>query len=149
MNSYILQFAAKYVRWLLIVFSIIALYRGHNAPGGGFIGGLLAALAIVYNGLAFETKTIQKKMKIKPQQFTVLGLSLVSASLFPSLLNGDTLMTGIWWKIPLPFIEDFKIGTPFIFDIGVFFTVIGVTLLFFFTFTNNESGKEQPQSNLK
>jgi multicomponent Na+:H+ antiporter subunit B len=42
-------------------------------------------------------------------------------------------MTGVWFNLSLPLIGDIKLGTPFLFDIGVFFAVIGVTLSFFFT----------------
>jgi len=59
-------------------------------------------------------------------------------SLLPSIITKTTLMTGIWMEIPLPVLGDLKLGTPFLFDIGVFFTVIGVTILFFFTLTQNE-----------
>jgi multicomponent Na+:H+ antiporter subunit B len=53
----------------------------------------------------------------------------------PSLFLGKTLMTGVWLKIPLPLVGELKLGSPFLFDIGVFFTVIGVTLLFVFSLT--------------
>ena len=138
MNSIILQIAAKYVRWLLIVFSVVALLRGHNYPGGGFIGGLLAALAIVYNGFAFDIKLVYEKLRIKPQAYISLGLLLIGLSLLPSIINGDTLMTGIWTSISIPLMGELKLGTPFLFDIGVFSAVVGVTLLFFFSLTQNE-----------
>lgn len=136
MNSVILQIAAKYVRWLLLLFSIIALLRGHNLPGGGFIGGLLAGLAIVYKSLAFSSDEIEKELKIKPQGYIGLGLLLILLSFAPSLIQNKTLMTGIWMQIPFP-VENIKLGTPFIFDIGVFLAVIGVTLSFLFSLKFN------------
>jgi multicomponent Na+:H+ antiporter subunit B len=50
--------------------------------------------------------------------------------MIPGILNGKNLMHGIWYKIPLGEVVEIKIGTPFIFDIGVFLTVIGVTVIF-------------------
>lgn len=135
MNSIILQLAAKYIKWLLIVFSVLALLRGHNNPGGGFIGGLLAGLAIVYTGFAYNAFEVKEKLKNWPERYIALGLFTILLSFIPSVLTGKTLMTGMWVTVPVPFSPGIKLGTPFLFDIGVFFAVIGVTLLFVFSLT--------------
>lgn len=131
MNSVILQIAARYVRWMLLIFATLALIRGHNYPGGGFIGGLLAGLALVYDGFAFDHKRILKKQKIKPVWYIGIGLLLIFISIFPGIFSGEAMMKGIWVSLSLPLIGQLKLGTPFIFDIGVFFVVIGITILFF------------------
>src|SRR6056297_726027 len=135
MNSIILQLAAKYLRWLFIIFAVLALIRGHNDPGGGFIGGLLAGLAIVYRGLAYDTFQVKERMQNIPEWFIAGGLFTILLSFAPSLILGNTIMTGIWLKIPLPLVGELKLGSPFLFDIGVFFTVIGVTVMFVFSST--------------
>lgn len=135
MNSEILQIAARYLRWILITFAVIALFRGHNNPGGGFIGGLLAGLAIVYRGFAFNAFQVKEELKDRPEKYIAVGLSAIMLSFLPSVLLNKTLMTGIWITIPVPFTEGLKLGTPFLFDIGVFFGVIGVTLMFIFSLT--------------
>lgn len=141
MNSIILQLASKYIRWILVIFSVIVLVRGHNAPGGGFIGGLLAGLSLAYKGFAYTPEILQNEMKVKPEGFMALGLVLIFISLWPGLLFKSTLMEGFWFTIPLPFIEGFKFGTPFLFDIGVYFTVIGVSILFLFSLSNEKKWK--------
>lgn len=133
MNSVILQLASKYVRALLIIFSVIMLVRGHNLPGGGFIGGLLAGLSLAYKGFAYTQDLVEKEMKLRPEYFMVVGLALVFASLWPGLFLEGTLMQGVWFTIPFPFTDGYKFGTPFLFDIGVYFAVIGVTVLFLFS----------------
>lgn len=135
MNSVILQLAAKYLKWLFIVFAVLALIRGHNSPGGGFIGGLMAGLAIVYNGFAYDTFGIKERLQNLPERLIAGGLFVIVLSFFPSLLLGETIMSGVWLKIPLPLVGELKLGSPFLFDIGVFFTVIGVTLMFVFSLT--------------
>lgn len=135
MNSVILQLAAKYLKWLFIVFAVLALIRGHNDPGGGFIGGLMAGLAIVYRGFAYDTFQVKEQLKNLPERFIAGGLFIILMSVVPSLIAGKTFMTGVWLKIPLPLAGELKLGSPFVFDIGVFFTVIGVTLLFVFSLT--------------
>lgn len=135
MNSIILQLAAKYLRWLLLAFAVLALLRGHNNPGGGFIGGLMAGLAVVYRGFAFDTFQVKERLQNFPEWFIAGGLFIIFLSFIPSLLLGKTLMTGVWLKIPLPLVGELKLGSPFLFDIGVFFTIIGVTLMFVFALT--------------
>jgi multicomponent Na+:H+ antiporter subunit B len=141
MNSVILQIASKYVRWLLVIFSIIILIRGHNYPGGGFIGGLLAGLSLAYKGFAFTPELLKKEIKIKPEGYIGLGLMLVFISIWPGVFMKTALMEGVWFTIPIPFSEGFKFGTPFLFDIGVFFTVIGVTVLFLFSLSHEKPWK--------
>lgn len=137
MNSIILQLAAKYVRFLLIFFAFVALLRGHNYPGGGFIGGLLAALAIVYYSLAFDWRSVQKKLFVKPEGYLAVGFLMILLSFLPSVIQEETLMKGIWVSIPFGLLGQLKLGTPLLFDMGVFMAVIGVTLLFFFTLTKS------------
>ena len=133
MNSIILQIASRYVRWLLLIFAVIALLRGHNYPGGGFIGGLLAGLSIVFEGFAHSPGYARDQLRISPPGFIATGLILILASFFPAVLKGENLMTGTWVSLPMIFDWELKFGTPLLFDAGIFFAVIGVTLLFFFS----------------
>jgi len=133
MNSILLQIAAKYLKILFLSFAFIALIRGHNHPGGGFIGGLLAALYIVYNSLAFTSRQSKQQLKIRPEHYMGAGLTCALLSFLPGIFSGTTLMKGIWWSINTSLFGEIKLGTPLLFDIGVFLTVMGVTLLFLFT----------------
>lgn len=132
MNSIILQIATKYLKILFLSFALIVLLRGHNNPGGGFIGGLLASLHIVYSSLAYTSKKIKKQLILKPEYYIGVGLTCTLFSFLPSVLLNTPLMKGAWLSINTSFIGEIKLGTPLLFDIGVFFTVIGVTLKFLF-----------------
>ena len=138
MNAYLLQIAEKYVRWFLLIIALIALLRGHNLPGGGFIGGLLAALSVVFRGLAYNPQYAREKLFISPENYMGLGLLFIILSLLPALFFSEPFMTGYWLKIELTPDLVLKPGTPFLFDVGVFFSVIGVTLTFLFSKTNFE-----------
>lgn len=135
MNSIILKLAAPYVKLLLIVFSVIALLRGHNHPGGGFIGGLLAAMASIYTALAFSFPEYLKGQKQQSIRFLILGLSFVLVSTLPGMFMGSALMKGLWISLSVLGTE-IKLGTPFVFDIGVYFVVIGIVTLLFSTLVN-------------
>jgi multicomponent Na+:H+ antiporter subunit B len=136
MNSVILQLASKYIRFIFFMFAFIVLMRGHNQPGGGFIGGLLAALAIVYKGFAYSLQSVRNKIETSSRWILIAGLLTIFASFMPSVLDRKSFMTGYW--IRLTFAGDIKFGTPLLFDIGVFLAVAGVTLLFLFSLTKNE-----------
>lgn len=138
MNSIVLQIAARYVRVILVIFALIALLRGHNHPGGGFIGGLLAAMSVIYYGFAYNHSELKKKMKIRPDGYIALGIALILLSIIPGLLQGQAMMQGFWLRVPLPGSEELKLGTPLLFDAGVFFAVVGVTLLFLIALTRQD-----------
>lgn len=135
MNAYLLQIAEKYVRWFLLTMALIALLRGHNFPGGGFIGGLLAALSVVFRGLAYNPQYAREKLFMSPENYMGLGLLFIILSLLPAMFFSEPFMKGYWLKIQLPADLVLKLGTPFLFDVGVFFSVIGVTLTFLFSKT--------------
>ena len=138
MNSTILQIAQRYVRFLLLVFAVIALVRGHNHPGGGFIAGLLAGLSMVMKGFAYDIEVVSKQMKFTPEHLMAFGIFLILASMLPSMIDGSSFMTGYWLQLKIPLLGELKLGTPFLFDIGVFFGVIGITRLFFFSLKRAE-----------
>ena len=138
MNSQILQLATPYVRTLLLVFAFLALLRGHNHPGGGFIAGLLASLSVVFNCYAYSVRKVREKLKIQPAHYMGAGLFLLLLSVLPGLIWKGSLMEGVWYTLTLRNIAEIKLGTPLLFDIGVFLTVIGVTLQFLFTLTSKD-----------
>ncbi len=132
MNSVILQLASKYVRALLLIFALIVLFRGHNHPGGGFIGGMLAGLSVAYRGFAYRQEEVRKNIRIQPEYYIASGFFLILLSMIPSIFMMHDLMTGEWLKLNT-FFGVIKLGTPLVFDVGVFLAVIGVTILFMFS----------------
>lgn len=138
MNSLILQIASKYLRFLFLIFAVLAVLRGHNYPGGGFIGGLLASLAVIFESLAYETQKVKDKLKIRPEYHIAFGLLLVLLSVLPGFFNSNSVMEGEWVSLYLPLNLTIKLGTPLLFDTGIFFGVIGVSILFFFTLSTKE-----------
>lgn len=128
MNSIILQLAAKYLRPVIIIFSIYVLLRGHNAPGGGFIGGLLAAAGILFYAMAFNTSRISKFSILRPKLFLIIGGILLLISTVAGFFNGDEILTATWGEFDLWLVR-VKLGTPILFDIGIYFLVLGALLL--------------------
>ena len=127
MNSIILRTAARFLITLLMLFSIFLLLRGHNEPGGGFVGGLVAAAAFILHALAYDVSATLVALRVAPRMLIGVGLLLAAGSGLLPLLFGDPFLTAIWWEVPLG-AGVLDIGTPLIFDTGVYVTVLGVVL---------------------
>ncbi|HEX9926038.1 MAG TPA: Na+/H+ antiporter subunit B [Anaerolineae bacterium] len=130
MPTLILSTATRYLLPLLLLFSIFVLLRGHNEPGGGFVGGLVAAAAYALYTVAYGVPRARQALRISPRVLIGFGLlTAVSSGLF-SLLAGQPFMTGIWSEQDLPVLH--TVGTPVIFDMGVYLVVLGVMLTIIF-----------------
>jgi multicomponent Na+:H+ antiporter subunit B len=135
MTSLILSTAARYLLPLLLLFSLFILIRGHNEPGGGFIGGLVAAAAFALNAIAFDARSTRRTLRIDPRMLISAGLSIALVSGTIPLFSGDSFMTGKWFSIFVPGLEQLDIGTPLLFDCGVYLLVLGVALTMILTLT--------------
>ena len=126
MNSPILDVVGRLVVGLLLLFSLFLLWRGHNAPGGGFIGGLVAAAALIVHALAAGPAAMRALLRVDPRAL-VLGGVLVAAfaGLLPVLGGGDFL-EGLWVFVgATPTDKGLALGTPLLFDVGVYLAVVG------------------------
>jgi multicomponent Na+:H+ antiporter subunit B len=118
MNTIIFRTMVPMLSVVMVGFSLIVLLRGHNAPGGGFIGALIAAGAIIIYGMARGIGETRRLLRINPMVICGLGVIIAIASGFPSLLAGAPFLTGLWLPGNL-------FGTPGLFDIGIYLTVFG------------------------
>ena len=133
MTSLILSTAARYLLPLLLVFSVFILLRGHNEPGGGFIGGLIAAAAFALNAIAFDSRATRRTLRVAPRTLIAIGLLIATASGSLPVFLGQPFMTGEWYKLDLPGVGEFDVGTPLIFDCGVYLLVLGVAVTMILT----------------
>lgn len=118
--SVIFRTVAKFVIAVLYITSICFFLRGHDAPGGGFIGGLLvivASLLWVFSGYSYFSAAL---IKI----FILAGLSSLLLSLTLSLMLSYPALTAVWIKL-----GNFSAGTPLLFDLGIYMLTIGSGLL--------------------
>ena len=134
--SLIFSTATRYLLALLLLFSIYLELRGHNAPGGGFVGGLVAAAAFVLYAFAFDVDSARRALRIDSRFFIGGGLLVVVGSGLLSVIGRLPFMTGLWLQQPVPILG--KIGTPVIFDVGVYLVVLGVVLTIMFTLAEGE-----------
>ena len=120
----LLPTAAKILVPVQILLAFYLMLRGHNLPGGGFIGGLVLASAII---LKVMVAPAGRPLKWEPLSLAGAGLLVALASALLPLLWQKPFFTGLWWgSIWLPAVGKIKLGTPLTFDIGVYMVVTGV-----------------------
>ena len=109
---------------ILIIASFWMLLRGHNAPGGGFIAGLMAVAASSAYALIFNSSKASMKMPLLPVRLSASGVLLALASGLPAVFQGLTYLSHPWWTFSLGTFE-LSVSTVMIFDLGVYFAVWG------------------------
>ncbi len=124
-DSIILRTVARLMLPILLLLSLFMLVRGHNLPGGGFIGGLLAASAFILQIIAYGPVHVRTIIPVNFLSLAAVGVIFAAVWGLIGLATGQAYMLAFWLKEPIPGIG--KLGTPVLFDIGVYLTVIGVT----------------------
>jgi multicomponent Na+:H+ antiporter subunit B len=132
MTSLILRTATRFLMPLLLLFALFLLLRGHNEPGGGFVGGLVVAAAFVLYAIAYGLDAGRRALLVAPSTLLGAGLLVALSSGISAVLVGRPFLTAMWTKVGIePAV--FDVGTPLVFDVGVFLAVIGVVLTIVFT----------------
>jgi len=144
-SSVIFRCAAQTLLPLLVLFSVVVLLRGHNEPGGGFVGGLLIASAFALYSMAFGVSEARRLLRwpwgtpVRLQTMVGLGLSASLASGVVGMVLGGAPFEAWWngggkgWDLSGLELGTIKFGTVLLFDVGVYLTVLGVVLSFIFT----------------
>ena len=122
MNSLIFRTTAHIVAALMLLFSLYLLLRGHNEPGGGFIGALIAVIGFSVLMLAENPLYVRQRLHYPPLTIAVVGIGLALLAGIMGMIAGAPFLTGLWWKEILP------LGTPLLFDVGVYLAVLGGVL---------------------
>lgn len=128
MNSIVLATVARFHFTLLLLFSLFLLWRGHNEPGGGFAAGLTAASAFILYAIAFDAAAARQALRFDSSFLISAGLALAILAGVAGLLAGEPFLAGQWVTLDMPGFGEAKLGTPLLFDVGVYLVVLGVTL---------------------
>ncbi|MCY4305583.1 MAG: Na+/H+ antiporter subunit B [Aestuariivita sp.] len=133
MNSVILTAGTRYLAGLLLIFSLYMLLRGHNEPGGGFIGGLIGSTGFILFAIACGTEDARTALRVPPQTIAMIGLGIALIAGLISIFFADPFFTGQWFFLGSTETEKgLPISTVLIFDIGVYLVVFGSVLTLVF-----------------
>ncbi len=132
MTELYLRYVLASLTAALVLLAVFFLLRGHDLPGGGFVGGLMAAAAIELTILSQGAEEVQNRLGPLMVPVAGLGLIVAVASILIGFFREGTAFAGTWFHIPF---LDIDIGTPVTFDLGVFLVVMSVTSLFLLDLT--------------
>jgi len=114
---------------LALVVAIYLMLRGHNMPGGGFIAGLVTAIALILQYVASGIVWTRARMHINYVKLTAAGVMLAALTGLGSWFFGYPFLTSSFGHFELPLLGEFELATAMLFDLGVFLAVVGSTLL--------------------
>jgi multicomponent Na+:H+ antiporter subunit B len=138
MKPVILITATRYLMPMLLLLSALLLFRGHNLPGGGFIGGLVAAATFILHSLAFGAEETRRLLRCSPLVLTGAGLLVALGAGIFGLTQGHAFLTGQWKILHFGAADSVHIGTPLIFDVGVYLVVVGAVLTIILSLAEGE-----------
>ncbi|TDX76104.1 multisubunit sodium/proton antiporter MrpA subunit /multisubunit sodium/proton antiporter MrpB subunit [Rathayibacter sp. PhB151] len=127
-RSIVLEVLVRLLFHPAMIVSVYLLFTGHNTPGGGFAGGLLAGLALVARYLAGGRFELGEAAPIDAGKVLGLGLLFAVGTAVSSLAFGLKVLESSWLDLYLPVLGELHLGTSTLFDIGVYLIVIGLTL---------------------
>ncbi|KIN26565.1 hypothetical protein B4073_3167 [Bacillus subtilis] len=127
-NDLILQTATKLVSFIILLFSFYLFLSGHNASGGGFVGGLITSSSIVLLLLAYDLKTVRSLLPVNFIYVAGAGLLLAVLTGVGSFVFGAPFLTHTFGYFQLPILGKTELATATIFDLGVYLVVVGITM---------------------
>jgi len=114
---------------LALLVSVFIFLRGHNAPGGGFIAGLVTAVALILIYIARGVDWSQRRLSFQYQPIAVAGVGVAALTGLGSWAFGHPFLTSSFGHFHIPLIGDVELATAMLFDLGVYLTVVGATLM--------------------
>lgn len=130
-RSLLLDTTVRVVFDSVLVLSIYLLFAGHNQPGGGFVGGLVAAAGIALRYVAGGIDAVRATFRAQPWTVLAVGLALAATTALVPLLVGDAPLENAKVEWDLPVLGHLKATSAVIFDSGVYLVVIGLVLMVF------------------
>ncbi|WP_078577146.1 Na(+)/H(+) antiporter subunit B [Salipaludibacillus agaradhaerens] len=134
-----LHVITRIVAFIILAFSIFLFFAGHNNPGGGFIGGLMTASALVLLFLSFDIKTIKKVLPFNYAKIIASGLLLAVLTGMVGMFLGDPFLNQFFRYYQLPILGKTELTTALPFDLGIYLVVVGFTLLVILTIAEDDS----------
>lgn len=109
-------------------FSLYLLFAGHNAPGGGFVGGLVAGAALVLRYAGRGRQGVREVVPLRHEALLGAGLLLAGLTGVAPWLGGGAFLSSGSWERSLPLLGDVKVTSVLAFDTGVYLVVVGLVL---------------------
>ncbi len=129
--SLILKTVSVGLLYVILIFSLFMFFRGHNHPGGGFIAGLIAGVMILLAYISTDRFTVDSVFKPVFHRLMALGLILAGLSGLFGVVGRDGYFASYKWILELPGFVELEVPSVLLFDLGVYFVVIGLIISVF------------------
>ncbi|WP_020615850.1 Na(+)/H(+) antiporter subunit B [Paenibacillus daejeonensis] len=127
-DDVVLQTTSQVTVFIIITFSAFLFLAGHNNPGGGFIGGLMSAAALVLLALSYDLKTVKQALPVNFHYMTATGMLIAIFSGMGSFVFDAPFLSQAYDYFDLPLLGNVELATAMVFDLGVYLAVVGVTM---------------------
>ena|SRR5690625_1877838 len=127
-NDVILQSITKIVVFIILTLAMYLFFSGHNNPGGGFVGGLVLASAIVLLCLAFDIDTVREGIPLDFKKVAATGAFIVVLCGLGAVIFGEPFLTQTFFYVQMPFFNEVEFSTVTLFESGVAIAVLGVVV---------------------
>jgi multisubunit Na+/H+ antiporter MnhB subunit len=128
-DSFILRKSSTMIALIVQIFAVYLFFRGHNQPGGGFIAGVASGIGMLLLILANGRDIVPRICPFDPLRLCGWGLAVATASGLAGLVVSGAFLTHYHYKdTEFPVLGSIYLGTPLVFDLGVFLVVVGVIL---------------------
>ena len=133
-RSIIVDVTARVVLRATLLYSLYLLLAGHNQPGGGFVGGLIAGAAVAFAYVAGGVPGVRGLLRPEPWTILGAGLTLATVTAITPILLGGQLLESDALSVDLPVTGAVKVSSTVLFDAGVYAVVVGLVLMLFEAF---------------
>ena len=143
-----MRLPAVLVRLLLPIAMMISLFfflRGHNAPGGGFVGGLLLATTIILQYLVGGTLWVEANLRVMPLRWMAFGLLSAALAGASALWIAEPFLTSRHGVLHVPLLGELPLSSVLLFDLGVYMLVFGSTVLMLIAIAHQSLRTQQPE----
>ena len=134
-----LEQTARILFHAVLVGSLFLLFAGHNEPGGGFAGGLVAGAAISLRYLSGGIADVRRISRLAPWTILGSGVALAAATALAPMLAGRPVMTALGASLHPPLLGDVRVATTLAFDVGVYLVVLGLVFMVFEAFADDSA----------
>tara|TARA_R110000850_G_scaffold81506_17_gene175152 strand:+ start:263 stop:3055 length:2793 start_codon:yes stop_codon:yes gene_type:complete len=132
---------------LALMVSVYIFLRGHNLPGGGFIAGLITAVALILQYFASGVQWTAERWRIDYHYLAGVGVIIAGLTGLGSLAFGYPFLTSTFEYFAIPLVGKVELATALLFDLGVYLTVVGATLLILTNLGKLSSGRSVEEAN--
>lgn len=151
-RSLIIDTTARLIFHSAMLLSLYLLFAGHNRPGGGFVGGLVAGAAVAVYYVAGGVDDVRSLIRVAPWTVLGTGLLLAAGAALAPFVDGGTLLESGTLELDLPVFGAVKATSTLVFDSGVYAVVVGLVFMVFEAFGEEaqpdepgpESGEDSP-----